>query len=59
MDLKSFEVGHFVIFVYEGAYFVGKIDSICEEGAINQFNASVAQKLEVARERGLDFIQTR
>lgn len=48
MDLKSFEVGHFVIFVYEGEYFVGKIESICE-----------AQKLEVARERGLDFIQTR
>lgn len=42
MDLKSFVMGHFVIFVYEGAYFVGKIESICEEGAlINSMHQSL------------------
>lgn len=42
VDLNSLEVGHFVIFVYEGAYFVGKIDSICEEGAlINSIHQSL------------------
>ncbi|CAF4830706.1 unnamed protein product [Pieris macdunnoughi] len=39
---KSFEVGNFVIFVYEGAFFVGRIDSICQEGAlINSMHQSL------------------
>lgn len=31
---ENYNIGDYVIFLYEGSYFVGKVESICEEGVL-------------------------